>query len=402
MPFFLCEFFGLPSSVGNLAIVCAGLLYSLCYTLIPHFWYRECRGFGSPPLAVRAGVVSTALVPFIYILSGKSNLICGLTGISYEKINVHHRWVSIISYIAAWVHTAPFYIQSSREGGLERLAYMQKNNVLFRTGIPPIVFMTILCILSHSYFRVVWYELFIHLHWISAVGFYIGLIYHCFQELNTEKYMYATVVFWITQLVYRAVVKSCFKPNKGFLKANPCKISRFMSSSPDNQCYQILIENTNEFHWVPGQHLFLRFPGLRVLDNHPFSILSLYEPSEDGKIKLVIKPMHGLTRKIYDSVPETGFLDGKVFVEGPYGGCERDYNSFDSLFLVASGTGIAATLPFLLKASQDIVSGNTKLHHVRLDWIIRDNDSVEWIVPELTKLIQTVPKKFFDDKRKLK
>ena len=78
-------YFSIPGSVGSALYMFLSSLYMLCYCLVPHFWYRGCAGFGSSPLAVRTGLMATALTPFIYVLAGKSNAITLLTGISYEN-----------------------------------------------------------------------------------------------------------------------------------------------------------------------------------------------------------------------------------------------------------------------------------------------------------------------------
>lgn len=389
-PSIICNIFQLPSSMGNFLLIMGGCLYMLCYTFIPKVWYRGCRGFGSPPLAVRAGMESTALVPLIFILSGKTNLISQLTNISYEKLNVYHRWVSIMCCFLGWVHTIPFYVQAVREGGRDRLAYYQSNNAYFVNGIPPIVFLTILTIFSHSYIRAAWYELWLQVHWIAALGFYISLFYHCFPQMNSWKYMVATVVFWVAQLGWRAVNKAMLRPNKGFLRANPCKMRRYASNGDKEHYFEVVIENTNDFSWVPGQHLFLRIPGLRFLENHPFSIVSTFEPRENSDIRLIVKAIGwgGMTDHLYKKLPDTDYTESNVFIDGPYGGCARVVDAFDCVFLLASGTGVSAIIPFLDEACKKIKSDEAVTNHVCFDWIVRNSENIEWIIPELKKVIQ--------------
>lgn len=394
LPSFVCEIFQLPSSMGNFLLIMGGCLYMLCYTFIPKFWYRECRGFGSPPLAVRAGMESTALIPFVFILSGKTNLISQLTDISYEKLNVYHRWVSWMCCFLGWVHTVPFYIQAVREGGRARLAWFEKNEPLFRNGIPPLVFLTILTIFSHSYIRMAWYELWLQIHWICALGFYISLFYHCFPEINSYKYLIATIVFWIVQLGWRAINKAMLRPNKGFLRSNPCKMKKYISNNDKEHYFEIIIENSNDFSWVPGQHVFLRIPGLRFLENHPFSIISYFEPRKDTDIKLIVKAVgwEGMTDHIYKTLPDTGYTESNVYIDGPYGGCARPIDAFDSVFLLASGTGISAVLPFLHESCKQIEKGESVTKTVSFDWIVRSSDNIEWIIPEL----KTITEKYYE------
>lgn len=389
-PSFICGVFQLPSSMGNFLLIMSGCLYILCCVFIPNIWYRECGGFGSPPLAARGAMGSIALVPFIFILSGKTNIISQLIGVSYEKLNVYHRWVSLMCCLLGWVHTIPFYIQAVKEGGSSRLAWSQKTNDFFKNGIPPLVFLTILTIFSHSYVRMVWYELWLQIHWICAIGFYISLFYHC-HSLNTPyKYMIATIVFWVIQLSWRALNKAFLRPNRGFLRSNHCKIRRYFLTNEREHYYEVIIENSNEFSWAPGQHLFLRVPGLRFLENHPFSIISFFEPRKNTDIKLIIKTAGwgGMTRYIDKTLSDIYYTDSSVYVDGPYGGCERSVGAFDCVFLLASGTGISAVLPFLLESCKSINDNDSVTKFVHLDWIIRNVDSIKWIISELKNITE--------------
>lgn len=388
LPRFACEIFQLPSSFGNFFLICVGVFYTLCYCFVPKPWYRACAGFGSPQLATRSGLQSTALVPIIFILSGKSNIISQLTGISYEKINVYHRWVSFMCCLLGWVHTIAFYYQAVYEGGYARLQFEMHNNSFFVNGIPPLLFLTILTVFSHSYIRALWYELWLDVHWICALGFYISLFIHVDLLLESWKYLAAALVFWCAQMAWRGLAKNFFRLNKGFMRTSPCTMRR-LASTENNHYFEINVENVGEFTWSPGQHVFLRIPGLRFLENHPFSIISYCEPMENNSMKFIVKTggWKGMTSIIYNSLPEEGFKESKVFVDGPYGGSERQIDSFNNIFLISSGTGITAILPFLLEFVDKYPEKKTLLNHLRLDWVIRESENIEWIKPELKKTI---------------
>lgn len=387
-PKMLCDLFQLPSSFGNFMLICVMILFTLCYAFVPKPWYRECRGFGSPPLAVRTGLMSTMLVPFILILSGKTNLISQLTGISYEKLNVYHRWVSVLCCFLGWVHTIPFYIQFTNEGGTERISYFMTAGSLYVNGIPPLVFLTVLTIFSHSYIRAMWYELWLDIHWICALGFYISLYIHVYKLIDGWKYLSAAIVFWGLQLVWRGMAKNFFKLNKGFLKKSPCTMRRLPSTENDHY-FEICVENNSDVIWTPGQHVFLRIPGLRFLENHPFSILSHYEPFAENELKFIVKTggWQGLTSMIYDKLPMQGYEPSHVFVDGPYGGAERDVESFDNVYLLASGTGVTAITAFLFECIEKFESKQAIVKTVRMDWVVRQSDNVDWIKPELKRAL---------------
>ena len=167
----------------------------LCYCLVPHFWYRGCAGFGSSPLAVRTGLMATALTPFIYVLAGKSNAITLLTGISYEKLNTFHQYTGVACFILSVIHVVPFIYQDLAEGGSSNLKMNFKDSFEYYSGIPPLILLGLLCILSKSYIRKVVYELFLHAHWMMGIAYFGTLIWHINKELGADNYMWGALAF---------------------------------------------------------------------------------------------------------------------------------------------------------------------------------------------------------------
>lgn len=157
----------------------------------------------------------------------------------------------------------------------------------------------------------------------------------------------------------------------------------------------MVVTNVADWKWYPGQHCFLRFAGSRILDNHPFSICSI--PNENdvhsNELKFIIMPMKGLTRKLYEELDETISTKKKVFLDGPYGGSSRDPLSFDNLTMISTGSGVTATLPFLQYAVESIVKYKESseyfvLRDIHFIWIIRLEETVEWIREELDRATQ--------------
>ena len=74
-------------------------------------YYRVDRSFGSPPLALRAGMMALGLMPFIYTLASKVNFISLLTGVSHERIQIFHQWLARFMLFLATVHAIPFIHQ---------------------------------------------------------------------------------------------------------------------------------------------------------------------------------------------------------------------------------------------------------------------------------------------------
>lgn len=389
IPAKLSYFTSLPPSGGSSLFLMASTLYLSLYSFVPHFWYRGCRGFGSPPLAVRTGIMATALTPFIYILAGKANMITLFTGISYEKLNYIHQYVGVATLVLSLVHTIPFFYQALVEGGQLRLNYFFRTNFYFYSGVPPLALLVFLCVFSKSFIRKYFYEAFLHCHWIFGAGYFATLGWHVYGQLETDHYIWAALVFWITQLVYRALVKTCFKPNSLFMKPRQAELVK----SKGSKAIQVTVTNTKDISWKPGQHVFMRFVGSRFLDNHPFSIANTPDVQDDNKLQFLIVPKRGLTSILYNELQDSIVQKKKVFIDGPYGGCSRDCKAFNKVVLISTGSGITAVLPFLLELANHIHKSVSQgelfvTQEVQFIWIVRTLDDVVWFKSEIEKCLE--------------
>ena len=116
IPGILSDRLGMPSA-GIIVLILLFTLYCLLLVFLIRPYYRQHRGYGSPPIAIRTGLMAIALTPWIIALSGKANLITILTGIGHERLNVMHRWIGRICLGLSVIHTVPFIVAPLRDGG---------------------------------------------------------------------------------------------------------------------------------------------------------------------------------------------------------------------------------------------------------------------------------------------
>jgi hypothetical protein len=93
-----------------LSIIFAAVVFNILYIFVPQPLYWASIEYGSPPLAIRSGMLAVALLPWIVALSMKANLITILTGLGHERLNVLHRWGGWLCVFLGLVHTIPFYV----------------------------------------------------------------------------------------------------------------------------------------------------------------------------------------------------------------------------------------------------------------------------------------------------
>ncbi|QHS75979.1 putative ferric-chelate reductase [Saccharomyces paradoxus] len=381
-PTLIFSYLGIPTSVGTFLVVMAATLYTLLYCFVPHPFYRPCAGFGSPPLSVRAGIMAVSLVPFVFSLSGKVNVIGWLVGLSYEKINIYHQWASILCLFFSWVHVIPFLRQARHEGGYERMHQQWKASDMWRSGVPPILFLNLLWLFSLPVARRYIYEIFLQVHWILAVGFYISLFYHVYPELNSHMYLVATIVVWFAQLFYRLAAKGYLRPGRSFMASTIANVSVVGEG-----CVELIVKDV-EMAYSPGQHIFVRTIDKDVISSHPFSIFP--SAKYPGGVKILIRAQKGFTKRLYESRDEMK----KILIDGPYGGIERNVRSFTNVYLICSGSGISTCLPFLQKYGP--IFHKTNLESITLDWLVRHREDISWIEDEIYTLSNDLRQLFLD------
>lgn len=70
------------------------------------------------PIATRSGWMATGCLPFVILMAGKSNLVTMVTGVSHERLQPFHRWISYAMFILALIHTFPFIVYHIRIGDM--------------------------------------------------------------------------------------------------------------------------------------------------------------------------------------------------------------------------------------------------------------------------------------------
>jgi hypothetical protein len=132
-------------------------------------------------------------------------------------------------------------------------------------------------------------------------------------------------------------------------------------------------------------------PGISVFENHPFTISSLCSedfPSEYGEMyrdcALVFRPFGGFTRKVLDTAVEKGpFKTYRAYLDGPYGGMQRELAAFDTVILFAGGSGITAIVSQLLNLIKRMRDGKAVTRKVEVVWALKRLEAMDWFREEL-------------------
>ncbi|KAI9818730.1 MAG: hypothetical protein M1826_001318 [Phylliscum demangeonii] len=374
-------------SIGTFAFVFAALTFVSLYTFVPQPLYYSSIRYGSPPVAIRAGMIAVAMVPWIVAMSMKANVVSLLTGIGHERLNVLHRWGGYLCLFLGLVHAVPFYVQPMWERGAMEVfrSYFSAGTVVYGSGIAVLVPLLWLCVASLPVFRRWMYELFVALHVPVAVVFLGMLFWHCHHYLTSWRYLWATVAIWASSYLFRLLKLNWVQPwRRSWLVGDEAAITLLHD-------HAIRITIPTQVQWQPGQYVYLRIPEISVLENHPFTIASLCSddfPSEYGPgyqdMALVFKPFGGFTRKVLERRVRKGPTDRcRVWLDGPYGGMQRHLSAFDNVVLVAGGSGITALVSHVLDLVKRMRDGKAVTRKIQIVWAVKRLEAMDWFKEEL-------------------
>lgn len=384
------------SSLAVLACAFAAVIFVTLYCFLQQPLYWQSIRFGSPPLAIRSGMIAVAMTPWIIATSMKANVLTLLIGIGPERLNVLHRWLGYLCVFLSLVHMAPFYIQPVWEdGGTAVFGHLfpPGSGIIYGTGVACIVPLIWLCLASLPVIRRMAYELFVVLHIPVGVIYVALLFWHTKNYLMSWGYLYATVCIWVACYLAR------------FFKLNWSQPWRLAFMVGDEAAITLLSENAikvtipTQMRWKPGQYVYLRMPGISLLGNHPFTISSLCSedfPSEYGEeyrdCVLVFKPYRGFTKKVLDTALAKGpFHTYRAFLDGPYGGMRRDLAAFDTCILIAGGSGITSLMSQLLNLVKRMRDGKAITRRVVVVWAVKRFEAMDWFKEEMRICQESAP-----------
>lgn len=392
----------LPASFGMSLLIVISVAFSVALCFVQRPYYRETRGFGSPPLGVRAGLAATAMTPITLALSGKYNFVTLLTGISYERLHILHRWAGYIYLFFSIVHTIPFLLNDLASGGPARLYYQfyYKGSMEY-TGIAPLAVLVFLCV---PYLipgvKQKMYELFIYTHILGWLAFLGTMFWHAADMMDSWMYLYVTIGIWVAQLFVRWFDKSAALERRRNGEA-----AVTLLDDGTGEALMMRIEVDAAMYWAPSQHCFLRFAKW-PLDNHPFTIASIHEGQDPvhgaNRLVVLVRPLQGFTRRLLEhvraspfkqvadhrgSVQAQGQCQMEVTIDGPYGGMsgwQFLHQRFDQIVMIAGGSGISAMLPWMLHFTSMMDSESScRTTSMHLVWCVQHVSAISWITEEL-------------------
>lgn len=378
-------------SLGNiltLAVPSVGLI-CWCFAIKPY--YRPAAVWGSTPLGVRSGMIANAMFPWLFALGLKFNPLTFLTGISHEKLQFFHQWIARVILFFSIVHVVPFLWQPVHDGGFSNLKAWYYYDKIWWTGTVAFACLAWLVVSSFGYFRRMSYEFFVLQHVVAIILFLVFYFMHTRDLINSWLWLWPSIGVWGFHVLFKF--------------ANSLRISRFTGlpatvSVVDEDEKLVKVEMAAPVSWQPGQHFFLRFPGINrpaPYQTHPFTVSNLASPNQNAESHPVFffKARTGLTGRIWQQlVVQQPAVEGKtssmlkVGLDGPYGTSFHPA-AYHSDLMITGGVGMTSVLPALMtlclsaRSSRDILTSTIAIH-----WSIRTIRMFDAFEPSIRPMLE--------------
>ncbi|PYH96649.1 FRE family ferric-chelate reductase [Aspergillus ellipticus CBS 707.79] len=408
-------------------------LCTIGYRLVPgNIYWPEISSQLLRYSADRTGVLSFANLPLVWLFAGRNNIFIWATGWSFATFNLFHRHIAWVATLQAVFHTLLYLVIMSQKGNV--LRKFRKPYLLWGTAAT--VLMVLLLPFAVQWFRHHLYETFLFIHILFSIGLLVGCFYHTiiFQGHDYWNYLWPAVAIWIVDRLLRLA------------RLVYCNIRVRVSSGDRIQCTSSsatydAAADVIRLEVTPGSSLLTPTPGdyyylyqpfrLTGWESHPFTLGAWYyqtnfrastrkpppskndptldvsqvpllsdsssgslgtpdemqlKHSEDRELRLVfwIRPYDGWTRSLRQQCIASSDLtvNTTILLEGPYGSHFPLWN-YESVLMIAGGTGIAAVVPYvqdhLLRASSDSEETTTQTRDIRLVWVTRQAPFVQQV-----------------------
>lgn len=331
----------------------------------------------------RAGFMALAQLPVVFLFATKNSVLSLLLGPGhgYEKLNYIHRWSSRCLFLGAAVHGC-LWINNHLQYGLTILGNKKE-----QTGVATFGLLCVIVLTSLAPVRKYCYQVFWTIHLLAFPAFFIMVCYH---TIYATPWIFPPLAFYgldVLMRLFRFRIKD----------ATLTPIDKFMTIIHVGDC---------DGGWVAGQHVLLRvfFSG-RVFESHPLTIMSA-PPSisclSPPGLVLGARVMGDWTRALNTYAMQEieniscekpisgGGVQVQVMLDGAYGGCSVDLGRYESVLLIAGGSGATFTLGLL----DDIIGrcvrlgrrGGEVTNKIEFAWCVKSFGSIEWFASQLMEI----------------
>lgn len=234
---------------------------------------------------------------------------------------------------------------------------------------------------SLPYFRRVAYECFLRAHQgLAALLFYAMWRHIPANRLLPRLCLYVSLgslaLTSLSQLLLLCYQNAVFT-TRGFPRAYVYNTDEDQDKREElkrEQAIMVRISLPCPMKLDAGQYIYLWMPTVSLFSwaqTHPFMVTS-WSRQKQTTLDLYMKVQRGLTATLlnYARTAPDGSVSFASFVTGPHG-VSKPTSQYESVLLIASGSGIAATLPYVKKLIYGYNTSVDRTRRVHLVWQLK-------------------------------
>ncbi|KAJ4361786.1 hypothetical protein N0V83_010727 [Neocucurbitaria cava] len=357
---------------------------------------------GASELVSRSGIMAVMNMIPLFLLAGRNNPVIKLTGISFDTMNLIHRWFGRIVVLESIAHAVAWISNKVHTKGWATVQESITGSQFIMTGFIGVVAFFFLLIQSPSPVRHSFYEVFLHGH-IAGAAVALGAVWVHLKARPQQLMLYGVVAIWAAERTIRFVRLIMRNVGKGGTKAD-------VEVLPGD-ALRVTVRMARPWNFRPGQHAYIYMPSVGLWTNHPFSVawseeeedLTIQNTMADEKglpmnrhdilehhktsMSFIVRRRTGFTDKLFQKadLSAAGRFSTTAFVEGPYGG--EDLSSYGTVMLWAAGIGITHQVPHVRDIVAGYANGTVATRRLTLVWIIQSPEHLEWIRTWMTQIL---------------
>ncbi|KAJ3860273.1 iron reductase [Lentinula novae-zelandiae] len=363
----------------------------------------------------RAGFLALAQLPVVFLFATKNSIVSLLLGPGhgYEKLNYIHRWSGRCLFLGAVVHGS-LWIRNHLQYDIQIIGAQKETSGVAALGVLGGIVLT-----SFRPVRKLFWNFFWVVHVLGFVAFFVTICYH---TIYAVPWIFPPLAFYAADM---------------FMRMIRVRIKDANLAAVDSNMTLIRIQDCDT-NWIAGQHVHLRvfFSG-RVFESHPLTIMNapsnvtcLAGPSstESGRgIILGARVTGDWTRALNNYADSEGKtiqaqnakwvaekkkaandehsslsdqsiplpeVPVQVMLDGPYGGCSLDLGQYETVLLIAGGSGATFTIGVL----DDIVGrcarlgrpNNERTRRIEFVWCLRSYGGINWFTSVIMPIADLV------------
>ncbi len=307
-------------------------------------------------------------IAFVTFLALKNTPLAFLTAYSYERLNILHQVAGYTTVAFALLHGIMISIGFIKIHMNYKLK-QQEQIYGITAGVAMFVAMVFALLI-----RRIRYEVF----YVSHIAMYIILIINValHQPVIAEK---ATII-----TIFAACIWSSDRILRGcrvlwYSYGNKATITPLAHGGT-----RIVLRRAPS-RAVPGTHCFLWIPKIRLIETHPFTIVS----SSMTSLTLVISAYDGFTNDLHTYALKNPGGVLRASVDGPYGALPNFAKVADKVILIAGGSGASFTFGVALDMVKKLEMRNKAKPHIEFIWTVREQGNILARLWEICQLIRS-------------